>query len=91
LTFAEELRPGASAVEVLAWTRALPEEKVLVVGHNPTLQELVGLLIAGEESGMTPRLGELRKGEVVLFSANPEGQLLLDWAAPPRLLRRLGD
>ena len=47
---ADELAPGATATAVLAaagWPDA--RERVLVVGHQPTLGEVAALLLAGQE------------------------------------------
>ena len=60
----------------------------MLVGHNPSLTDLVGLLITGDQG---PPLCELRKGGVAALSADPDGGMRLDWLARPRLFRRLAD
>ena len=53
-----ELAPGASVAAVLAaanWPDS--REPVLIVGHQPTLGEVVSLLLAGAESGWSIKKG----------------------------------
>jgi phosphohistidine phosphatase len=55
---AQELAPGATPAAVLAaaqWPDS--RESVLVVGHQPTLGEVVALLIAGAEADWSIRKG----------------------------------
>jgi len=60
----------------------------MIVGHNPDLTDLVGLLILGEV-GRFPF--ELKKGGIAALCATPHlgPHFQLDWTAPPGLLRRL--
>ena len=60
----------------------------MIVGHNPDLSDLVGLLIAGEV-GKFPF--ELKKGGIAALATTPHSGPLfqLDWTAPASLLRRL--
>jgi phosphohistidine phosphatase len=54
----EDLAPGATAAAVLSaaqWPDS--RESVLVVGHQPTLGEVVALLIAGAEADWSVRKG----------------------------------
>lgn len=85
----DELLPDRDAASILSWARGLPHKRVMLVGHNPSLQDLVGLLLVGQTEPAV-RLGEFRKGGVAAFRADESGVLQLDWFAPPRLLRRLG-
>jgi phosphohistidine phosphatase len=82
----EALRPGNSAASIRDWLKERAEARLMIVGHDPAFSELVGLLATGE-----PRLSvaELKKGGVAAFCAEPEGELKLDWLAPPKLIRRL--
>ncbi len=70
------------------WLAGLGAERVMIVGHNPSLGELVGLLLLGEP-GKLPF--DLKKGAVAALSATPRtGSLYqLDWTAPPAMLRLL--
>lgn len=84
--FEDELY-GASAGELLQRLRQLPgrPEQVLVVGHNPGLQDLVGTL-AGEGADRFPT------GALAAFSVESgwstlgPGQARLEWLVTPRTL-----
>jgi phosphohistidine phosphatase SixA len=60
----------------------------MIVGHNPALSDLVGLLTLGED-GKLPL--ELKKGGIAALSSSPlfGPRFRLEWLAPPALLRRL--
>jgi phosphohistidine phosphatase len=83
------LQTGADAATVERWLRDRAEERIMLVGHNPTLSELVSLLVVGAR--MSP-ICELKKGGIaaLLKSGRPSGPFELSWVATPRLLRRLG-
>ena len=70
------------------WLRDRSENRLMIVGHNPTLSELVGFLILGEV-GLLPF--ELKKGGIAALSWLPHTgtRFQLDWTAPPGVLRRL--
>ncbi len=70
------------------WLREGHPDRLMIVGHNPSLSDLVGLLLLGE-AGKMPF--ELKKGGIAALSATPHSGLhfQLDWTAPPGLLRRL--
>jgi len=63
------IAPGASAVDLLR-AAGWPERRgtVLLVGHQPCLGEAAGLLLAGEELGLS-----VRKGAVWWFSGRERG------------------
>lgn len=81
----EEIGPGASAKTVLS-AADWPEGKgtVLVVGHQPTLGEVAGLLLSGN-----PVMLDIRKGAIWWFShkkkRGPE-DLLLQAVLSPEML-----
>jgi phosphohistidine phosphatase len=85
---ADALRPGASAVSIREWLLTRDEERLMLVGHNPNLSELIGLLL-----GLPRDLDslELKKGGVAALRSDGRGQYWLKWLATPRLFRRLGD
>lgn len=87
LETADELRADRSVESIRDWVLARPEDRLMVVGHNPSLSELVGLIVAGQSS---PVLCELGKGGIAALASNPGGGMRLDWLAQPRLFRRLG-
>jgi phosphohistidine phosphatase len=61
---------------------------IAVVGHEPDLGELCGLLLTGEASGIV----DLKKaGSVLIHSDEPgSGDGVLHWMLPPRVARRIG-
>ncbi len=61
----------------------------MLVGHNPTLSELVSLLVVGARRSP---ICELKKGGMAALVRRPgaSGLYELTWLASPRLLRRLG-
>ncbi len=89
LEFSDVLQTGASAGAVQRFLHGRAESRLLVIGHNPTLSELVGRLVEGD--GSRPSI-ELKKGGVAaLRGSAPTAELMeLAWLATPRLFRRLG-
>ena len=61
----------------------------MIVGHNPSLSDLVGLLTLGD-AGKLPL--ELKKGGIAALSTSAllKPRYHLDWIAPPALIRRIG-
>jgi phosphohistidine phosphatase len=88
LEIADPLRAGNHATTIRDWVTARTESRLLLVGHNPSLTDLIGLLITGEPG---PPLCELRTGGVAALSTDGDGGMRLDWLARPRLFRRLRD
>jgi phosphohistidine phosphatase len=82
------LSAGAEPLGLRDWLRKRAEERLMIVGHNPDLSDLVSLLILGE-IGKFPF--ELKKGGIVALTTAPHlGPLFqLDWTAPAGLVRRL--
>jgi phosphohistidine phosphatase len=83
------LATGSDPATIERWLRSRAESRLMLVGHNPTLSELVSLLVAG--SRRSP-ICELKKGGLAaLARAQGSSDLYeLCWLAPPRLLRRKG-
>jgi phosphohistidine phosphatase len=81
------------ALEADATTRALiaaldarpPVERIALVGHRPTLQELCGILVGSAAV-------ELKKGGAARLSVQSfvERGAVLRWLVQPKALRRLG-
>lgn len=85
------LAPDGRRTAVLTWLRGLGEvETVAVVGHEPSLSQLVTWLLTGlAESRL-----ELKKGSACLlrFGGRPaSGRATLVWSLAPGQLRRLGE
>jgi phosphohistidine phosphatase len=85
---ADALGADRDAASIRDWVRTRPEPRLMLVGHNPAISDLVGLLISGE---VGPPVCALRKGGLAALRGHPDGGLRLDWLARPRLLRRLAD
>ncbi len=62
----------------------------MIVGHNPSLSELITLMVLGP-SHSGPQVCELRKGGIAALApsgSSPDRHDLL-WIATPGLIRRL--
>jgi phosphohistidine phosphatase len=83
------LQTGSDASTIERWLRDRTEARIMLVGHNPTLSELVSLLVVGAR--MSP-ICDLKKGGIAALSkrGGAAGLFELSWVATPRLLRRLG-
>lgn len=88
LEASEMLRADCNAESIGGWLRTREEPRLMIVGHNPALSDLLGLLVAG--SSEVP-ICELKKGAVAALSTHDEGRFALDWIATPRLLRLLAN
>lgn len=87
LEIVDVLRPSSSASTVREWLGTRSEARIMLVGHNPALSDLIGLLIAAGP-GAAPI--ELRKAGVAALRGTISSPMTLDWLARPRLLRKLG-
>lgn len=85
-----ELVPGEPARTLLAWLQTQPEDAVLaLVGHEPDLGQLAGLLLCGKASGCI----KFKKGAVALieFPAAPTtGSGTLAWLLTSAHLADIG-
>jgi len=88
LETADALRAESDAASIRDWLNSRTEARLMLVGHNPSLTDLVSLLITGNQ---TPALCELRKGGVAALCTNAEGGIRLYWLARPSIFRRLAD
>ncbi len=78
------LYPGSSVEETIAELSARNEDSVMVVGHNPQLENLVSAL-----TGRTAAAVELKKASVAcieLGSVPRKGEGVLNWLVTPGLL-----
>ncbi|MDG3004708.1 phosphohistidine phosphatase SixA [Paludisphaera mucosa] len=84
------LRAESTARDVAEWLGLQPEAPLMIVGHNPTLDELLSLLLLDDPRALR---FEFKKGGVAcLRRPSSDGERhVLEWLAPPKLLRRLGD
>ncbi|SIN85566.1 phosphohistidine phosphatase, SixA [Singulisphaera sp. GP187] len=87
LEFTDVLLAGSSAPTIREWIGTRTENRIMLVGHNPALSDLISLLIvAGPRSSPF----ELRKAGIAALSGTTSAPMTLDWLARPRLLRKLG-
>lgn len=80
------LEPFGGAAGVVAALAARKQHALLLVGHQPLLGALVGLLVFGDERREVP----LRKAGVARISWEPRGAGRLEALFPPKVLSRLG-
>ncbi len=82
------LQTGSSAATVQRFLRERTEDRLMIVGHNPTLSDLVSLLVLGSTQ---PRICDLKKGAIAALTHTVATKDLYDvmWLATPRLLRGL--
>jgi phosphohistidine phosphatase len=86
LETAEELGAGRNAASIAAWLKTRSEEKVLLVGHNPSLTDLISLLVTG--SAATDLCQLRRAGMAALVPREGDDhRMLIDWIARPKLTR----
>ena len=81
----DELRAGRDASSLRAWLANRLESRLMLVGHNPTLSDLLALLTTGDANHA---YCELRKGGVAALTGDPRGLYQVDWIARPKLFRR---
>jgi phosphohistidine phosphatase len=84
------LQTGSAAATVERWLRDRNEERLMIVGHNPTLSDLISLLVLGATQ---PAFCDLKKGGIAALTRSAALSVLYEvhWIAPPRLIRGLMD
>ena len=90
----EELRPTMPPAAFVEWIQdAGAKETMAIVGHDPLLSELVGLLLSGRPDSIV----KIKKGAAVMLeldaggkSRRGPGDARLLWSLTPRQLRMLG-
>ena len=81
----DALLPDASEDVLTAFIESLPESRVILVGHEPSMS--AGMMALLEVSGRTL---ELRKGGACAVRiGGDDGEPSLEWVLSPRVLRRL--
>jgi phosphohistidine phosphatase len=82
------LQVGTAAATIERWLCDRGEDRLMIVGHNPTLSELVSLLVLGATQ---PQLCELKKGGIAALKRRVVAKDRYDiaWIAPPRVIRSL--
>jgi phosphohistidine phosphatase len=91
LETADVLRSGSEARAIRDWLRRRTEDRLMIVGHDPSLTDLITLLVLGGTNGPRTQVCELKKGGIAALrpSAASADRFDLIWAATPRLIRRL--
>jgi phosphohistidine phosphatase len=89
LETADVLRASSDARAIRDWLRQRTEGRLMIVGHNPSLTELMTLLVVGD--GSRPPICELKKGGIAALRPSDAAadRFELTWVATPRLIRRL--
>jgi phosphohistidine phosphatase len=82
---ADELRAGRDAASIREWLKTRQESRLMLVGHNPSLSDLLSLLLTGNE--LQRPICELHKGGIAALQAEPGEPYQVDWIARPRLFR----
>lgn len=82
-TTSDALLPEAPRDEVAEFIAGIPERRVIIVGHEPTLKAIIGL------DGPQPI--ELKTGGCFGLRVYPDGRKVLEWLLSPRILNKLGE
>jgi phosphohistidine phosphatase len=82
------LQVGSAATSIQRWLRERTEDRLMIVGHNPGLSDLVSLLVLGTTQ---PLLCDMKKGGIAALTRTAAAKDLYDivWIATPRLFRSL--
>lgn len=94
----DELKPEADAGAALGRIAGLPfDSSVLLVGHEPSMTTILGLLVSGGGGGGPPRAAplsiNLKKGGIArlrILSTVPDVRGEMRWLATPRQIGCLG-
>ena len=78
----DALKPEASKKELLALLKKIGEERVVLVGHQPSLSAHVSALVGHD-------VPELKKGGCYGVRLGADGKATLEWMLTPRILRKL--
>ena len=81
---ADELRAHRDAASIQDWLKTRTEERLMVVGHNPSLSQLLGRLVVGPDH---PSIGDLHKAGVAALRSDGGHLYRVDWIARPKLFR----
>jgi phosphohistidine phosphatase len=90
LETAEILGTGSDTASIQTWLQERTEDRLMIVGHNPSLSDLITLLVLGRRK-TGPPICDLKKGGIAALepSASSPDRFELLWIATPRLIRRL--
>ena len=85
----DELVPGEPMSKLLEKINADGDDEVMVVGHNPHLEDLVAFLVSGAR-GFPVILKKAACCCVSFYGAADATQGTVLWLMPPKALRKLG-
>ena len=88
VTFTDFLIPGANGLELIGEINDEKPQRVLLVGHEPDLSELISVLV----TGVTEAMIELKKGGLCKLTSDKLSfgkSATLNWLLTPRQLRSL--
>ena len=80
----DELQAHRDAASIQNWLQTRTEERLMVVGHNPSLSQLLGRLVVGPDH---PSIGDLHKAGVAALRSDGGDLYRIDWIARPKLFR----
>jgi phosphohistidine phosphatase len=85
---ADVLRAGTSAGSIREWLRGREESCLMLVGHNPDLTDLLGLLLGISVLSLP---FDLKKGGIAALESDDGNghNYQLHWLATPKLIRLL--
>ena len=91
LETADVLRAGSDPQAIRKWLRERSEERLMIVGHNPGLSDLIALLVLGNDGLPRAQVCDLKKGAIAALrpSAGSADRFEFVWSATPGLIRRL--
>ncbi len=81
---ADELRAHRDASSIQDWLKTRLEESLMVVGHNPSLSQLLGRLVVGPDH---PSIGDLHKAGIAALRSDGGDLYRIDWISRPKLFR----
>lgn len=84
------LRAGGAARSAADWLRDRSDDRLMIVGHNPMLDELLSILVLGAPHALPFSLKKGAAASLRRWTENPD-RFDIAWLAPPRLLRRKDD
>lgn len=78
------LRAQTNAAVIQEWLQGQTDERLMIVGHNPTLSDLLTRLVVGPDHAP---LADLHKGGIAALFKDDTDRYRIDWIARPKLFR----
>ncbi len=80
----DDLRAGRDAASIADWLATRAESRLMLVGHNPSLSDLLTLLVLGPDQAP---FCDLHKAGIAALLGREDGSYQVDWIARPKLFR----